>query len=245
MKKFAVLGLSAAAMLAAPLGSARADLVSVGQNPFTGTGIGTVNTILTVTSQGNATVEAGCVSFGGVIGSMVSPVGPGGTGGVCSGSTADVQTGASQTQTRTLAQAGVTAASNFGIILNAAEPAGNAITVDALTVTFFSSTGMALFQASLAGPVTFNNTFTGTGTSGFLFMLDAMQQAQATAAGAFSAQTNVIGLRAQLSQATGGQETFFVANTGTIAVIPEPSTYALMATGLLGLGVAARRRRSA
>lgn len=32
---------------------------------------------------------------------------------------------------------------------------------------------------------------------------------------------------------------------GNLAVVPEPSTYALMATGLAGVGVAARRRRRA
>ena len=40
----------------------------------------------------------------------------------------------------------------------------------------------------------------------------------------------------------GGQE-FMVRTVG--AVVPEPSTYALFATGLLGLGMIARRRRSA
>ena len=40
----------------------------------------------------------------------------------------------------------------------------------------------------------------------------------------------------------GGQE-FMVRTAG--AVVPEPSTYALFATGLFGLGMLARRRRSA
>ena len=43
----------------------------------------------------------------------------------------------------------------------------------------------------------------------------------------------------------GGIQEFIVRTTGTPSVVPEPSTYALMTTGLLGLGMAARRRRKA
>ncbi len=228
--------LSAAVLLSLPLSTARANLVLAGPDPIGGTGIGAVNTILTIQSTGNATTEAGCVAFGGGLGSMFS-------GGACIGSSANVKTGASQTQTRTLLETGVTSAANFGIVFNANEPAGNSINLDALTATFYSSTGVVLFQASTTVSYTFLNTNTGTGNSGFLFVLDAAQQVAATTAGAFNSSNNVIGLSASASDATGGNETFFVANTGKVSVVPEPSTYALMAVGLAGMFGFARRRR--
>ncbi len=41
-----------------------------------------------------------------------------------------------------------------------------------------------------------------------------------------------------------GNANLFVARPDTNSVVPEPSTYALVATGVAGLGVAARRRRA-
>lgn len=234
----------AAAMFAAPLSAARADLILSSPIPISGSGIGTVNTILTVQNNGT---EAGCVGRGGVsdfIGLYNST-----TGACTAGANTDVKTGASQTQTQLLAETGVTSASNFGIIFNANEPAGDAITINRLTTTFYSPTGAVLYTASTASgsSFTFDNTFTGTGTSGFLFVLNAAQQAEATAAGVFAAGTRV-GLGATLSGAAGGNETFFVGNNGTTntSVVPEPSTYALMAAGLAGVfGFARRRNRAA
>jgi hypothetical protein len=46
-----------------------------------------------------------------------------------------------------------------------------------------------------------------------------------------------------VKSAEGSATDFAVA--GPVSTVPEPSTYALMGTGLLGLAVAARRRRSA
>lgn len=237
MNKSVFACLSAAALLSLPLSAARADLILAGPDPVSGAGIGSVNTILTIQGKGSATTEAGCVAFGGLMGSSFS-------GGTCIGSSADVKTGASQTQTRTLFETGVTSAANFGVIFNAAEPAGNSITLNALTATFYSAAGMVLYQASTAMSYIFSVTSTGTGNAGFLFVLDAAQQAAATSAGAFNSSANVIGLSASASDATGGNETFFVANNG-MAVVPEPSTYALMAAGLAGMFGFARRRRQA
>ena len=220
--------------------AANASLMLSSQVPVSGAGLGNVNTILTVQSPGNSTTEAGCVAFGSGQGAIGSCFGTVATGG-------NEQTGASQTQTRTIGQSGATSGANFAIVLNAVEPAGNAITVDALSVRFYSSTGMELYTASLAAPVTINNTLTGTGSAGFLFVLDSTQAAQATAAGAFSNTANVIGLAARLSQATGGPDTFFVGNLGTGgggvgSEIPEPTTIVMGAAGLLLVAMFRKRR---
>jgi hypothetical protein len=184
--------------------------------------------------------ESGCVGFDGtadVIGSAA-----------CAGSNVggDEKTGASQTLTRTIAEAeaGMASAADFRIVFNAAEPGGDSITLDSLTVRFFSPTGTVLYTASTAIPYTFANTFTGTGNSGFVFGLDAAQAAAATAAGAFSDQANRIGLSATSSNAAGGNETFFVTSASTTdgggggggGEVPEPSTYALLGAGLVALG---------
>ncbi len=179
----------AAALFAAPFSAARADLILSSPIPISGSGIGTVNTILTVQNNGT---EAGCV--GRTAGGLTDFIGLyNSTTGACTvGANTDVKTGASQTQTQLLSETGVTSASNFGVIFNANEPAGDAITINRLTTTFYSPTGAVLYTASTASGATFtfDNTFTGTGTSGFLFVLNAAQQAEATAAGVFAAGTD-------------------------------------------------------
>jgi hypothetical protein len=105
-----------------------------------------------------------------------------------------------------------------------------------LVLTIFSPTGVELFNSGDFGPVNFADTFTGAGNSGFVFALDAVQAAAAQAA-AFTGDfgSNVFGLSANLSNATGGFETFFVASAGGSVTppIPEPQTYALMLAGLV------------
>ena len=235
MKQFLLLGMLFA------VHTSFASIVLTSPVFVTGTGLGTVPTLLTISSQGSSSVEAGCVgNTSAQIGNTVSLL------GVCSGSTADVMTGASQIGPQTLAAAGVTTADTFGIVFNASEPAGNSINLTGLTATFYDSTGAFLYQTSgfscpgLSG-CTFPNTNTGVGKSGFLFSLDATQQAEATTAGAFANTGNLVGLFASASDATGGLETFFLAaippaggggGGGGGGAVPEPGTMLLTVAGI-------------
>jgi PEP-CTERM motif len=214
---------------------AHAMLVLVAPQDFSGTGLGSVNTVLTLQSPGSDTFEEGSVGRT-----------AGGSSDVISG---DALTGTSQTLTRSIGSLGITSASDLRVVLNAVEP-GNAgaqgITLTDLVLSIFSPTGEVLFSSgALAAPLVFADTFTGVGNSGWVFALDAAQAAAAQAA-AFGANfgANLIGLSASLSGATGGPETFFVASAGGVtAPIPEPQTYALMLAGLGAIGFMMSRRR--
>lgn len=226
-----------AALVAATLSTLPAHAMLVLQSPqdFDGTGLGSVNTVLTLQSPGNETFESGSVGRS-----------AGGSSDVIAG---DALTGASQTLTRSIDSLGISSASDLRVVFNAVEP-GNAaaqgITLTDLVLSIFSPSGELLFNSgALTAPVVFADTFSGVGNSGFVFALDAAQAAAAQAAafgGGFGA--NLIGLSANLSNATGGPETFFVASAGGVtAPIPEPQTYALMLAGLGAVGFMVSRRR--
>jgi hypothetical protein len=243
MKTIAILPLLALA--AGTIQIASASLISIGATPTSGTGLGAVNTVLTVTSPGSTSTETGCVGASSV-GTMV--IGSSACfGGALGG---NELTGASQTELRTIAQSGATDANSFLIVLNANEPAGNSITLNQLSVRFYSPTGTVLFTASTAGAITFPATFSGIGNAGFGFQLDAAQAAAATAATAFSNSSNLIGLSASLSDATGGPETFFVGNTtpggggGAGGPAPEPGTFMLLGGVLLSLGLSRQFKKA-
>lgn len=215
--------------------SSYASLILVAPEDFQGTGLGSVNTILTIQNNGT---EKGSVS-----------VGFNGTQDVITG---DAKIGNSQTQTRTINELGLTSASSLRVVFNAVEPSGsdaNSINLNDLQLNIYSATGQLLFNSGAFTSTPFLNTFSGTGNSGFVFALDAEQAAQAQAAaftGSFG--TNRIGLSATASLSAGGNETFFVANSSLgggngNGEVPEPGTVALVGLGLLGF--AASRRKSA
>lgn len=218
--------------LAAIAGSAHADLVLQGPMNFQGTGLGAVNTVLTIQSPGNGSFESG--SVGRTLGNPAD---------VISG---DAKTGASQTLTRTIGELGITSAADLRVVFNASEPqnaGAQSILLNDLRLSIYSADGAVLFTSGPFTPVNFADTFNGTGNSGFVFALNAAQAAQAQAA-AFggSFESNRIGLTASAANATGGLETFFIANA--TPPVPEPASTAMLAAGLGVVGWFTRRRRT-
>jgi hypothetical protein len=217
-----------AGLLAMSGPAANAQLVLDAPVDFGGTGLGAVNTVLTIQSPGSSTTEAGSVWWNGLM-------------DVTSG---DAKTGASQTQTRTLEELGIATAADLRVVFNALEPGNlqNSIDLVGLTLGVFDAAGAQVFSASIPQSYAFADTFTGAGNSGFVFALTGPSATQLQSI--FSGDLRV-GLTASAANATGGFETFFVASAGAIPPIPEPPTVALMLAGLGVVGYLGRRRARA
>ena len=181
---------------------ARADLTPLDPVDFSATGLGAVNTILTIKSPGSLSSETDSVARNG-------------SADVLGG---DVKTGSSKTLTRTLCELGVLSADSLRVVFNAPEPGNgaNGIMLDALTFpAYAATTGSLIFSASLPAPIAYADTFNGTGNSGFVFGLTSAEAAEFTAAvsaSGFWFDSIRAGLSASASNATGGNETFFIAN---------------------------------
>ena len=222
------------------------SLILSSANFVSGTGLGTEPTLLTIQNSPN---EIGCVgATSNQTGSTFN------ASGVCTGSSADVKTGASQIGPQAI---GTITANTFGIVFNADQSAGGPIILADLKASFYDSTGRFLYETSglscaVAGNTlcSFLTTASGVGKSGYLFVLDAAQQQAATTAGAFTSPNNIVGLSASAVGGNAGPETFYLANVGggsgvPLGTAPEPSTLMFAAAGivLLGLGKLNRSRR--
>jgi hypothetical protein len=226
MKVSARTWLASAALAVLPATADAQMLQLLGQSNLTGGGLGAVNTVLTLQNPGGTNAESGCVGPQGFVG--------------CGFTNANVQQG--QSQVVPLSQLNGLTGSNFRLFLNAAEPGNdNTVTLNSLVVTLYGS-GNATWSASY-GPQTLTNTSPGIGNYGFLFGIASADQAAFNAF--LAANPNaVIGVGASLTNVDGGPETFSVGMAGSTTVVPEPSTYLLMASGLAGVLMLRRRRKA-
>ena len=191
--------------------SAQASLIFADPNQASGTGLGSVQTILTMQrdpTDPDSGTESGCVAWNGsmdITGPAACPPGFAGTGG---------NEDTAVTETYTIAESGIASAFNLRLVFNfneqqSSDTADN-ITLDDLVLTLYNADGSLCFDSGDFDNVGFAQPRSGTGNAGFVFRLDAEQAADAQAC--FVNPQNRIGLAAQALNAEGGIETFYIAN---------------------------------
>jgi hypothetical protein len=170
-------------------------------------------------------------------------------GGVSRDASGDVRSGdwlrGSNTRTVSLTEVGTTNAGNIQIYFDINDPLGgnrNSVTLTSLVLTAYNSSGEAVFSASLIGsPLGLQQVGNGQGHSDYVFGLDSTAAARLQAA--INANSDLrLGLSADIRDAEGGPESFFIGSAPA-ATTPEPATMLLLGTGLAGAAADMRRRR--
>ncbi len=210
--------------------SAQASLVDLGLSSASGQGTGATNFNL-ITLQHTGT-ETGSTSW---LGGSFSTSGP------------DLQMPVgdnSKHSAPSLGALGWDLASEVKVLFNGNEGGGpNAgIKLNTITLSFFTSAGALVGSVSNSAAINYPGAQPGQGGAGYLIGSDqaglGTLQALLNAAG----QTGHVGIYASLSNANGGAETF-TAVGAPVAAVPEPSTWAMMILGFMGVGFMAYRRK--
>ena len=238
---FGHLLLAATAAVCLTPSAASASLVYLGTIDEQGTGLGNVNTMLSLSPQGNLTTACGLVG----IGNVTAP---------CDGASTTFA-GGSNNQTYTLAGLGVTDAADLRFVFNVNEP-DDLVTLTGLAINFFGAGATAAtlpFHIATfpGGSMALAEVGSGIGAQGHVFGLNA---AEAAIVNAQLTAGVIIGAQFSVSGAAGGFETLNVSvledevgggggGTPNPTSVPEPTALLMLGGALFGMGVASRRRR--
>jgi hypothetical protein len=218
-------------------GSANAGIIWTNTFDATGSGLGSVTTALTI--HDNDGDQEGCVGWDGSTSAFGAAYCDTANTSISGGNEGG---GSVQGEAWSLADLGNPASADLlRILFNAAEPGGNAITLDDMFLTFWSDAGVLLYTTGgLGAPAVLDPTQQGIGVSGEVFRIDDLEAAIITGMSFWSDPTTRVGLVARTSDSQNGPETFYL---GAVAgEVPEPAMIGLFGLGLLGLGAARRRR---